>query len=65
MTTNKISFIGVMFVVGITYLSTIVILNFNLLDFTYLLFIIGCFIRFIYIRKFQKAEEWQTFFFSL
>ncbi len=56
MTTNKISFISVMFVVGITYLSTMVMLNFNLLDFTYLLFIIVSFLRFIYIRKIQKNE---------
>ncbi len=65
MTTNKISFISVMFVVGITYLSTMVMLNFNLLDFTYLLFIIVSFLRFIYIRKIQKNEGWQTSFFSL
>ena len=57
MTTNKISFIGVMFVVGITYLSTEVLLDFNILDLAYLLFIVGCFFRFIYIRKFPITEE--------
>lgn len=57
MATNNISFISVMFVVGITYLSTEVILNFNSIDLVYLIFIVGCFIRFIYIRKCQKTEE--------
>lgn len=54
MTTNKISFIGLMFVVGITYLSTEVILDFNTIDLLYLIFIVGCFIKFIYIRKIKE-----------
>ena len=57
MTTNKISFISVMFVVGIVYLIARIITKFDILDLTYLLFIIGCFIRFIYIRKFDTNEE--------
>ena len=57
MTTNKISFISVMFVVGIVYLIARIIIKYDILDLTYLLFIIGCFIRFIYIRKFDTNEE--------
>lgn len=65
MTTNNISLISKLFVVGITYLSTRLIIKFNSLDLAYFLFIIGCFIRFLYIRKSQKSGEWQTFFFLL
>lgn len=57
MTTNKVSFIGLMFVVGIIYLAVRIIIKFDPLDFIYLLCIIGSFIRFIYIRKNQKLEE--------
>ena len=38
------------FVVIITLLSVSVITKFTLLDFAYLLFLVGCFIRFIYIK---------------
>lgn len=65
MTTNNIGFISKMFVVSITYLFIILIANFNLLDLTYLLFVISCFARFIYIRNNHEIKEWQTFFFSL
>jgi len=57
MTTNNISLISKLFVVGITYLSTRLIIKFNSLDLAYFLFIIGCFIRFLYIRKSQKSGE--------
>ena len=39
------------FAVCIIMLILSVINNFNYLDFIYLLFIIGCFIRYIYIKK--------------
>lgn len=64
MTTNKISFISKMFVVMIAYLCINLVFNFNLLDFSYLIMLIGCFIKFIIIRKHQ-VEEWQSFFFII
>lgn len=55
---NKhISGIGVMFVLIIIYLTMSIINKFNYLDLAYLLFIIGCFIRFIYIKKFDHKEN--------
>ena len=65
MTTNKISFISMMLVVGIIYLTLRIITEFNLLDFTYLIFLIISLIRFKIIRKNRIIEEWQTFFFCL
>ena len=46
-----------MFVVGISYLIIEIIYKFNILDLIYLLFIVGSFIRFIYIRKTRKIKE--------
>ena len=57
MTTNKVSFISMMFVVGIIYQSAKIIFKFNFLDLLYLLFIILCFMRFIYIRKVKQIKE--------
>lgn len=54
MTTNKLRPISVMFVVGIIYLNVRLIIEFDILDFTYLLFIIMCFIRYISIRKVKE-----------
>lgn len=51
---KNISGIGVMFVFIIFYLTMSIIDKFNYLDFVYLLFIIGCFIRFIFIKKEQN-----------
>lgn len=65
MTTNKISFISVMLVVGIIYLTLRVITEFNLLDFAYQISLIISLIRFKIIRKNRIVEEWQTFFFCL
>ena len=53
---KQINEIGVMFVIIIIYLSVSIINEFNYLDLAYLLFIIGCFIRFIYIKKTAKAN---------
>ena len=57
MTTNKISFISVMLVVGIIYLTLRVITEFDLLDFAYLIFLIISFIRFKIIRRNRIVEE--------
>ena len=65
MTTNKISFISMMLVVGIIYLTLRIITEFNFLDFAYLISLIISFIRFKIIRKNRIVEEWQTFFFCL
>lgn len=65
MTTNKISFISMMLVVGIIYLTLRIITEFDLLDFAYLISLIISFIRFKIIRKNRIVEEWQTFFFCL
>lgn len=65
MTTNKISFISVMLVVGIIYITLRVITQFDLIDFAYLISLIISFIRFKIIRKNRIVEEWQTFFFCL
>ena len=55
---NKhISGIGVMFVLIIIYLTMSIINKFNYLDLAYLLFIIACFIRFIYIKKIEHKNE--------
>ena len=54
--TKQISGIGVMFVLIIIYLTMSIINKFNYLDLAYLLFIIGCFIRFIYIKKIEHKE---------
>ena len=61
MTTNKISIISSLFVVWITLLTIEVITNNNIIDTSYLIFVIVCFIEYISI----KIQEWQTFFFSL
>ncbi len=53
---NKLGVIGISFVAVIIYLSASVINKFDYLDLAYLLFIIGCFIRFIYIKKFDKTN---------
>ncbi len=58
--TKQISGIGVMFVLVILYLSISIINEFNYLDFAYLLFMISCFIRFIYIRKSGNHEKYNT-----
>lgn len=65
MTTNKISFISMMLVVGIIYITLRVITEFDLLDFAYLISLIISFIRFKIIRRNRIVEEWQTFFFCL
>lgn len=54
MTTNKLSSISMMFVVGIIYLNMRLIIKFDILDFTYLLFIVMCFIRYITIKKVKE-----------
>lgn len=54
MATNKISFTCLMFVVVIAYLGLKVVFEFNILDFIYLIFMIGSFIRLIYLRKMRK-----------
>lgn len=54
MTTNKINSISVMFVVGIIYLNVRLIIEFDVLDFAYLLFIIICFINHISIKKVKE-----------
>lgn len=51
---KSISGIGVMFVLIIFYLTMNVIEKFNFLDFCYLLFIVGCYVKFIFIRKEQN-----------
>ena len=65
MTTNKISFISMMLVVGIIYLTLRIITEFDLLDFAYQISLIISLIRFKIIRKNRIVEEWQTFFFCL
>lgn len=57
MTTNKISFISVMLVVGIIYITLRVITQFDLIDFAYLISLIISFIRFKIIRKNRIVEE--------
>lgn len=57
MTTNKISFISMMLVVGIIYLTLRIITEFDLLDLAYLITLIISFIRFKTIRKNRIAEE--------
>ena len=65
MTTNKISFISMMLVVGIIYITLRIITEFDLLDLAYLISLIISFIRFKIIRRNRIVEEWQTFFFCL
>ena len=65
MTTNKISFISMMLVVGIIYVTLRIITEFDLLDLAYLISLIISFIRFKIIRRNRIVEEWQTFFFCL
>ena len=55
--TKHISGIGVMFVLVIIYLSINIIYKFNYLDFAYLIFMVICFIRFIYIKKLEHKEN--------
>ena len=57
MTTNKISFISVMFVVGIIYFAFRITILFDLLDLLYQLLLIVCFIKFKKIRKKRMQEE--------
>lgn len=57
MTTNKISFISMMLVVGIIYITLRVITEFDLLDFAYLISLIISFIRFKIIRRNRIVEE--------
>jgi hypothetical protein len=56
MTTNNknVSFISVVFVVLISYLSTNIISRFNYLDLIYLLFIVACFFKQIYLNTLQR-----------
>ena len=54
--TKHISGIGVMFVLIIIYVSINIIDKFNFLDFAYLLFMIICFIKFIYIKKIETKD---------
>lgn len=49
--TKHINEVGMMFVLVIIYLSINLVNKFNYLDLTYLLFMIACFIKFIYIKK--------------
>ena len=42
--------VGLVFVGVITYLGINIAKNFNYLDLAYMLFIIGCFIRYIYLK---------------
>lgn len=44
------SIIGLFFVGLILILTINVVINFAILDLAYLLFIVGCFIRYIYIK---------------
>lgn len=64
MTTNKISFISMMFVVSIVYLCMSMIIKFNYVDLSYMLVLIVYFIRFIYLKKYI-TEEWQKHSFFL
>lgn len=64
MTTNKMDFISKMFVVIIAYITAVITIEFTIVDFLYLMFIIACYIKYINISK-RCQEEWQTFFFSL
>ncbi len=57
MTTNKISFISKMFVVLIAYQGAVIMTEFTVVDFLYFIFVIGCFIRYIYISKITPEEE--------
>ena len=57
MTTNKISFISMMLVVGIIYLTLRIITEFDLLDFTYLISLVMSLIKFKIIRKNRIIEE--------
>ena len=57
MTTNKISFISVMLVVGIIYITLRIITEFNLLDFAYQISLIISLIKFKIIRKNRIVEE--------
>lgn len=54
MTTNKLNSICMMFVVGIIYLNVRLIIKFDILDFTYLLFIIICLIKYIIIKQVKE-----------
>ena len=47
---KTITAVGLVFVGGITYLGINIAENFNYLDLAYMLFIIGCFIRYIYLK---------------
>lgn len=55
MTTNNTNFISKMFVVIITYLVVRLTLSFTIIDFSYLIFIVGCFIKYLKIKE-QKEE---------
>ena len=50
MITKNISLVSLLFALIIVVLSINVISKFTYLDFAYLLFMIGCFIRYIYIK---------------
>ena len=47
---KTITAVGLVFVGVITYLGINIAKNFNYLDLAYMLFIIGCFIRYIYLK---------------
>jgi len=64
MATNNMNFISKMFVVIITYLVVRLTVELTTLDFAYLSFIVGCFIKYLKIKE-KPKEEWQPFFFSL
>ncbi len=47
---KTITAVGLMFLGVIIYLGINIINNFNYLDLAYMLFITGCFIRYIYLK---------------
>ena len=50
-TRNKeVGIMSLLFVVVILFLTFSIIKNFDILDLVYLLFMIGCFVRYIYIK---------------
>lgn len=56
MTTNKMDFISKMFVVIIAYITAVITIEFTIVDFLYLMFIIACYIKYINISKRGQEE---------
>jgi len=56
MATNNMNFISKMFVVIITYLVVRLTVELTTLDFAYLSFIVGCFIKYLKIKEKPKEE---------